>query len=95
MQFIFVDFWVTVDFTRSGVNHGHWHFIFGIEVKQANCTFQFNRYFSETSCILRERIDNASVAFKVREYTCMTAALRKKCLHLCLRVAPMIRSVAA
>ena len=63
MQFIFVDFWVTVDFTRCGVNRGHRHFIFGIEVKQANWTFQFNRYFSETSCILRERIDNASVAF--------------------------------
>ena len=63
MQFIFVEFWVTVDFTRCGVNHGDWHFVFGIEVKQTNCTFQFNRYFSETSCILRERIDNASVVF--------------------------------
>ena len=63
MQFIFVEFWVTVDFTRCGVNHGHWHFVFGIEVKQTNCSFQFNRYFSETSRLLRERIDNASIAF--------------------------------
>ena len=63
MQFIFVEFWVTIDFTRCGVNHGHWRFVFGIEVKQTNCTVQFNRYFSETFCILRERIDYASVAF--------------------------------
>ena len=63
MQFIFVEFWVTVHFTRYGVNHEHWHFVFGIEVKQTNCTFQFNRYFSETSCNLRGRVDNVSVAF--------------------------------
>ena len=63
MQFIFVEFWVTVDITRCGVNHGHSHFIFVFEVKQTNCTFQFNGFFSETSCILRERIDNACVAF--------------------------------
>ena len=63
MQLIFVEFWVTFDLMRCGVYHGHWHFVFGIEVKQTNCTFQFNRYFSETSGILRERIDNASVAF--------------------------------
>ena len=63
MQFIFVEFWVTFDLTRCGVNNGHWHFVFGTEVKQTNYTFHFNRYFSETSCILRERIDNASVAF--------------------------------
>ena len=63
MQLFFVDFWVTVDFMRYGVNHGHWHFGFGIEVKQTNCTFQFNRYFSDTSCILKRIIDNASVAF--------------------------------
>ena len=62
MQFIFVEFWVTFDLTRCGVNDGHWHFVFGFEVKQTNCTFQFNRYFSETFCILRQRIDNASVA---------------------------------
>ena len=65
MLLIFVEFWVTFDLTRCGVNHGHWHFVFGIEVKQTNCTFQFNKYFSETSCNLRKRIDNArhSVAF--------------------------------
>ena len=63
MQFIFVEFWVTVDFTRCGVNHRHWHFVFGIEVKQTNCTFQFNRYSSETSSILGERIENTSIAF--------------------------------
>ena len=63
MHFIFVEFWVTVDFMRYGVNHGHWHFVLGIEIKQTNCTFQFNRYFSEASCILRGRIDNASVVF--------------------------------
>ena len=63
MQLIFVDFWITVDFMRYDVNHGHWHFGFGIDVKQTNCTFQFNRYFSETSLILRGIIDNASVAF--------------------------------
>ena len=63
MQFIYVEFWVTFDLTRCGVNHGHWHFVFGIGVQQTNCTFQFNRYVSETSCILRERIDYASVAF--------------------------------
>ena len=63
MQFIFVEFWVTFDLTRFGVNQGHWHFVLGIEVKQTNCTFQFNGYFSETSCILREKIDNACVAF--------------------------------
>ena len=63
MQFIFVEFWVAVDFTRYGVNHGHCHFVFGIEVMQTNCTFQFNRYFSETSYYLRGRVDNVSVAF--------------------------------
>ena len=63
MQLIFVYFWVTVDSMRYGVNHGHWHFGFGIELKQTNCTFQFNTYFSETSCILSRIIDNASVAF--------------------------------
>ena len=72
MQFILVECWVPFDLTRCGVNHGHWHFVFGIEVKQTNCTFQFNRDFSTTSCILRERIDNASVAFlkSVSIYTC-------------------------
>ena len=39
MQFIFVEFRVTVDFTRCGVNHGHWHFFFGIEVKQTKVCF--------------------------------------------------------
>ena len=34
-----------------------------ISVKQTDCTFQFNKYFSEKSCILTGRIDNASVAF--------------------------------
>ena len=34
MQFIFVEFWVTFDLTGCGVNHGHWHLVFGIEVKQ-------------------------------------------------------------
>ena len=63
MQFIFVELWVTVDSTLYGVNHGHWHFVFGIKVKQTNCTFQFNRYFSETSCNLRGRVYNVSVAF--------------------------------
>ena len=61
MQFIFVEFWVTVDFTRCDINQGHWHFVFGTEVKQTDCSFQFNRYFSETPCIVRGRIDNASV----------------------------------
>ena len=35
--------------------------VFAIEVKQIDCTFQFNNYFSEKSCILRGRIDNTSV----------------------------------
>ena len=39
MQFIFVEI------IRYGVNHGHWHFVFGIEVKQTDCIFQFNNYF--------------------------------------------------
>ena len=38
-------------------------FFFCIEVKPTNCIFQFIRYFSETACILRGRVDNASVAF--------------------------------
>ena len=63
MQFIFVEFWVIVVFTWYGVNHGHWHFVFGIEVKQTNCTFQSSRYFSETSCNPRGKVDNVSVAF--------------------------------
>ena len=36
---------------------------FCIEVKQTDCTFQFNKYFSEKPCILRGRINNASVVF--------------------------------
>ena len=63
MQLFVVDFLVTVDFMRYSVNPGHCHFGFGIEVKLTYCTFQFNRLFSETSCILRGIIDNASVAF--------------------------------
>ena len=63
MQFTFVDFWAKVDCTWYGVNHGHWHFVFGIEVKQTKCAFQFNMYFSETSFNLRGRVDNVSVAF--------------------------------
>ena len=66
MQFIFVEFcefWVTLDILLYEVNHGHWHFGFGIEVKQTDCTFQFNKYFLEKSSILRGKIDNASVVF--------------------------------
>ena len=37
--------------------------VFGIEVKQTDCTLQFNKYVSKKSCILKGRIDNASVAF--------------------------------
>ena len=63
MQFIFVEFWVTLEIILYGVNHGYWHFVFGIEVKQTHCTVQFNKFFSEKSHILRGRIENASVAF--------------------------------
>ena len=38
------------------VNHGHWHFEFGMEVNQTDYTFQFNKYLSEKSYILRGRI---------------------------------------
>ena len=63
MQFIFVDFGVTLEIILYGVNQWHWRFVFGIEVKQTNRTLQFNKCFSEKFCILRGRIDNASVAF--------------------------------
>ena len=63
MQFIFVEFWVTLEIILYGINHGNWHFIFGIEVKQTDCTVKSNKYFSEKSCILRGRIGNASIAF--------------------------------
>ena len=36
---------------------------FGIEVQQTDCTFQFNKQFSEMTCYMRGKIDNASVAF--------------------------------
>ena len=38
--------------------------LIGIEVKQTNCTFQFNKYFSETACTLRGRVDNADAFLK-------------------------------
>ena len=66
MQFIFVGFWLTPEIIRYDVKHGHRHLVLGIEVKQTHCTFQFNKYFKvfrKKSCILRGRIDNASVAF--------------------------------
>ena len=63
MQFIFVEFWVALEIILYGINSGYWHFVFGIEIEQIDCTFQFNKYFSEKSCILRGGIDNASVAF--------------------------------
>ena len=69
MQFVFVEFWVTLKIILYCVSHRLWHFIFCIEVQQTDCTFQFNNLFSEKSCNLRVKIDNASVAFfKVREY---------------------------
>ena len=57
MQFIFVEFWVTLEIIMYGFNHRHWHFVFVIEVKQTDYTFQFNK-----SCFLRGRLDNAIVA---------------------------------
>ena len=63
MQFVFVEFWVTLKIILYCVSHRLWHFIFGIEVQQTDCTFQFNKIFSEKSCNLRVKIDNASVAF--------------------------------
>ena len=44
--------------------------LIGIEVKPTDCTFQFNKYvLGKKPCILRGRINNASVAFfEVREY---------------------------
>ena len=59
MQFVFVEFWVTVDFTRCGVNHGHWHFVFGTEVKQLIVLFSstdiFRKHpvFSEKESIMQ------------------------------------------
>ena len=47
MQFVFVEFWVTLEIILYNSNHGQWHFNFGMEVKQTDCTFQFNKYFSE------------------------------------------------
>ena len=48
MQFIFVEFWLTLEFILYGFNKGHWHVVFGTEVKQTDCSFQFDKYFSET-----------------------------------------------
>ena len=58
MQFIFVEFWVTLEIILYVVNHGQWHFGFGIEVKQTDCTFQLNKNFrkKKKSCILRGSI---------------------------------------
>ena len=64
MQFIFVEFLVALEIILYDVSRGHFHFVFGIEVEQTESTFQFKKnFFSEKSCILRQRIDNASVAF--------------------------------
>ena len=40
MKFIFVEISVTLEIILYGVNHGYLHFVFGIEVKQTDCTFQ-------------------------------------------------------
>ena len=45
MQFIFVEFWVTLEITLY--DHGYWHFVFGIEIKQIDCTIQLNKYVSK------------------------------------------------
>ena len=49
-------------FNRPMSSQGH-NLCTGIEVKQTDCTFQFNKHCSETSCILGERINNESVVF--------------------------------
>ena len=46
MQFTFVEFWVTLEIILYGVIHGHGYFGFGADVKQTDCSFQFNKYFS-------------------------------------------------
>ena len=56
MYFIFVEFWVTLEIILYGVNHGHWHFIFGIEIKKTDCTFQFNNIFRKKSSERKESI---------------------------------------
>ena len=45
MQFIFVEFRVTLEIILHSVNHGHWHFVFGIDVKQTDCTFSSSNVF--------------------------------------------------
>ena len=55
LQFIFVEFWVALEIILGGVNHRHWHFIFGIEVQQTDCIFQFNRYFSKKNPVFLEK----------------------------------------
>ena len=63
MQCVFVEFWITLEIILYDVYHGHRHFVFGIEVKPTYYTFHYNKRFSKKSCILRGRIDDASVAF--------------------------------
>ena len=58
LQFIFVEFWPSLEIMRYGVN-----FFFCIDVNQTDCTFQFKKYFSGTTCVLSGGIDYASVAF--------------------------------
>ena len=34
MQFVFVEFWVSLEIILYGINHGLWHLVFGVEAKQ-------------------------------------------------------------
>ena len=51
----FVAFWVMLEIIMYGVNHEHRHFVLGIEVKQTDCTFRFNRYFFSGKNLYSER----------------------------------------
>ena len=72
MQFIFVEFWIALEIKLYGVNHGHWHFVFGTELELSKLFVLFSSTNIFRKILYSERTNRKCkcFVFKVLEFTC-------------------------